>query len=122
MKELSDSAVERTGPARTRCRYLPFNLVTPGMILGEAVLLADRGVVRFRLPEGTELSEESLAQMARLRADFVCIALPDPRGDDEVAVDTAAAAAQVMRIFEGADLSQPAMAALFNRILVYRSR
>lgn len=110
------------GPRRVRLHYLPFDEVEVGMVLGEALTLTDRNIVRFALPAGHQLSEQNLLSLASHRAEFVCIAVPDTRSDEQIASDSAAAARRVMRIFEGADLSQPAMAALFERVLAYRSK
>lgn len=90
--------------------------------MGEAVTLTDRHVVRFSLPAGTELTENNIRQMAIHHAEFICLAEPDTRSDEAIADDAAAAAARVLHIFEGADLSRPALAALFDRVLAYRSR
>lgn len=114
-----------TGPDARRMRqhYLPFNEVEPGMQLGEAIALTDRSkIIRFSLPVGHALTEDNLRQLAAHRAEFVCIAKPDSRTDEEIANDAAAAAARVTHIFEGADLAQPVMAALFDRVLAYRSK
>lgn len=109
-------------PVRTRKQYLPFDEVTAGMLLGEPITLAERNVVRFSLPAGHELTENNLRQLAVHHAEFVCIAVPDTRSDAQIAEDAAAAARRVMQIFEGADLANPALAALFDRVLTYRSR
>lgn len=92
------------------------------MVLGEPITLTEHNIVRFSLPAGHELTEGNLRNLAAHHAEFVCIARPDTRSAEQIAHDAAVAAARVMRIFEGADLSQPAMAALFERILLYRSR
>jgi hypothetical protein len=107
---------------KMRMHYLPFGEIEPGMTLGEALTLSERHVVRFSLPAGHELTEGNLRQLAAHRAEFVCVAQPDTRSDEEIAVDAAVAAERVMRIFEGADLSQPVLAALFDRVLAYRSK
>lgn len=117
-----DNSTAYPAARRMRQHYLPFDEVVPGMVLGEAITLADRHVVRFSLPAGHELTEGNLRNLAVHHAEFVCISVPDTRSDEEVAAEAAAAAARVMRIFEGADLSQPMMAALFDRVLAYRSK
>jgi hypothetical protein len=108
-------------PARRRKHHLPLGEVEPGMILGEAVVIAERDTLRLRLPADHELTETNLRQLGAYHAEFVCVSLPDPRNDEEVAADTAAAATRVTEIFSGADLSQPAVAALLERVLAYRS-
>jgi hypothetical protein len=110
------------GPRPTRLHYLPFGEVEAGMVLGEALTLTEHHIVRFSLPAGHVLSEANLRNLAVHHAEFVCIAQADTRSDEQIATDSAAAAARVMRIFDGADLSQPVMAALFDRVLAYRSK
>lgn len=105
-----------------RLHYLPFDAVEPGMVLGEPITLTDHNVVRFALPAGHQLTEGNLRNLATHRAEFVCVAQPDTRSAEEIATEAAAAAARVMRIFDGADLSQPVMAAFFDRVLAYRSK
>lgn len=103
-------------------RYLPINEAREGMVLGEAVTLTERSVLRLSFPAGHALTETSLRQLRLHHASSICVSEADPRSDEQVATDTATAAAEVMRIFSGADLSQPEMAALFDRILAYRSK
>jgi hypothetical protein len=105
-----------------RLTYLPFDQVEVGMVLGEPVTLTDRNILRFSLPAGHQLTEGNLRNLATHRAEFLCIARPDMRSEDERISETAATVARVTHIFEGADLSQPVMAALFNRVLSYRSQ
>lgn len=107
---------------KTRRRYLPFNEVLAGMILSEPIRLVERQVLRFSLPAGHELTEGNLRQLAIHGAEYLCIDLPDWRSDEEVAAQAALTATKVMRIFKGADLSSPALAGLFERVLAYRSR
>lgn len=92
------------------------------MILGESIMLGEGRALTFTLPAGHGLSEDNLRQLAVRRAEIVCIALPDTRSEEEVTAELAAATARVMEIFEGADLRQPAVAALFKCIQAYRSR
>lgn len=114
-------SMENSAP-RTRKHYLPIMEARPGMVLGEPVFLSERNILRFSLPAGHELCEDSLRQLIAHRAEFVCIAMPDQRPDEEISLAAANSARQVMKIFEGADLSRPALAALFDRVLAYRSR
>ena len=117
----TDQSAGDRSAAPLRLHYLPFNEVEPGMVLGAPLTLVERNIVRFSLPAGHELTESNLRQLASHHAEFVCIVTPDSRTADEIAIESAAAAARVMHIFEGADLSQPVMAALFDRVLAYRS-
>ncbi len=75
----------------------------------------------FSLPAGHTLTDDNLRQIASHRVEFIFIAEPDLRSDEDVAIDTARVAGQVMRIFERANLSDPTMAALFDQVLTYRS-
>lgn len=109
-------------PQKLHRQYLPFHEVVPGMVLGETITLAERNVVRFSLPAGHALTEANLRQLAAHRAEFVCISVPDTRTEEEIAAAVQAARERVTYIFEGADLSRPALAALFERVLAYRSR
>lgn len=111
-----------TPQQRTRKQYVPIAEVQPGMILGEPVFLSERKVLRFSLPSGHSLTEDNLRQLAVHRAEFICVAVPDLRSDEEVSLAAAKSASQVMKIFEGADLSRQAVASLFDRILAYRSK
>ena len=109
-------------PVRLRRHYLPFDEVEPGMVLGEAITLTDRHVLRFSLPAGHTLTETNLRQLAVHHAEFVCIAMPDQRSDEQIAADVAAATARVRDIFAGGDMSHPVLAALYARVLSFRTR
>ena len=113
--------ITAAGPRRTRKHYLPLADVEADMVLGEPVALTERNILRLSLPAGHELTEGNLRQLAAHHAEFVCVALPDTRSDEEIAAESAAAAARVMDIFDGADLTNPALAALFERVLAFRS-
>ena len=106
---------------RTRPRFFPISEAEAGMVLGMPVRVASHGQVRFSLPAGHTLTEDNLSQLAAHHAEFIFIAEPDRRTDEEVAVDAAQAAHRVMVIFSVADLSDPTMAALFDQVLGYRS-
>jgi hypothetical protein len=47
---------------------------------------------------------------------------PDTRPSEQIATEAAEAAHRVMEIFAGADLTDPAMATLFNQILIFHSK
>ena len=106
---------------RTRPRYLPLIEAEAGMVLGAPVRVVSKGVLRFSLPVGHTLTGDNLHQLATHRAEFIFIAEPDTRSDQEVAVDAARSAHQALQIFAGADLTEPIMAALFDQVLAYRS-
>lgn len=105
-----------------RVRYLPLGDLAAGMTLAEGVKLTERNVVRFSLAAGTVLNDDHLRQLAIHRAEFVSVALPDLRSDEEIERDVAAATARVADIFAGADLADPEMGGLFERVLAFRSR
>lgn len=107
---------------RRRTHYLPLAEVAAGMILATPVQAAVSGQLRFSLPASHTLTPDNLHQLAAYQVEFVFVDLPDDRSDQEVAVDAALAARRTMEIFSGADLSDPAMAALFDQILTYRSK
>jgi hypothetical protein len=103
---------------RTRKHYLPIAQATAGMVLAEPVLDAYQ---RSYLPASATLTEEHLQQMAVRHAEYVCIALPDERSDEQIAADNAQAAQRVAELFQHADMDTPAMAALLQQVLAYRS-
>ena len=105
-----------------RLRYIPFDEIEVGMIVGLPVNLTERNILRLHLPAGHVLTEGNLRQLYANGAEFVCIALPETRSAEEIAADAAASAGRTLRIFEDADLGEPTMAALFDRVLGYRSK
>ncbi len=106
---------------RTRPHYIPSVEVAAGMVLGTPMVVSQHGVVRFSLPEGHVLTEDNLHQLRAHQAEYLFIAEPDTRSDEQVAEDAALAARRTMEIFAGADLTDPNMAALFDQVLAYRS-
>jgi hypothetical protein len=106
---------------RTRPRYLPIIEAKEGMVLGSPLKVVNNGVLRLFLPAGTVLTSDTLHQLIVHRAEYCFIDEPDTRSDQEVALNAALMAHRVMHIFSGADLSDPNMAALFDRVLTYRS-
>ncbi len=106
---------------RMRPRYLPLFDAEPGMVLGAPVRVINHGYLSLSLPLGHELTKDSLHQLVAHGAQSLFVLEADTRPDEQIAVDAAAAAKRVMKIFEGADLSNPTMAGLFDQIIVYRS-
>jgi hypothetical protein len=106
---------------KTRQHYLPIENVRPGMVTSAAVQIAEHGLLSMTLPQDHTLTQENLNQLVAHRAEFVNVYLPDHRTDEQIAVDTALSARRLLEIFEGADLSDPHMAAFFDQVLVYRS-
>ena len=106
---------------RTRHHYIPIVEARPGMVLSAAARVVERGMLSLELRAGHALTEENLHQLNAHHAEFIFVDLPDPRCDEQVAVDAALAARRVLQIFEGADLTDPNMVALFDQVLGYRS-
>jgi hypothetical protein len=106
---------------RNRIRYVPLIEIKTGMVLGAPIRFAHKGNMAFSLPAAHTLTDDNLNQLVAHRVEFVSIAEPDTRTDDEVAVEAALAARRVMHIFSGADLTEPTMAAFFDQVLIYRS-
>lgn len=106
---------------RNRIRYLPLIEIKADMVLGAPIRFVHKGNTAFSLPAGHALTYDNLNQLVAHRVEFVSIAEPDTRTDDEVAVEAALAARRVMHIFSGAELTVPTMAALFDQVLIYRS-
>lgn len=107
---------------RKRLHYLPFDEVRAGMILGRPLSVTEANIVRYALPAEHELTEDNLNQLAAHHADFICITANETRSPDEIDADSMAATTRVLKAFVGSDLSNPTVAALFDRVLAYRSR
>lgn len=103
---------------RTRKHYLPIAHASAGMVLAEPVQDAYQ---RTYLPAAVALTEEHLQQLSARHAEFICIAVPDERSDEQVAADTAKATQRVTELFQRADGQDPMVAALLQQVLVYRS-
>lgn len=106
---------------RTRLLYIPISEAQEGMVLGAPLSVVYRGMLSLTFPDGHALTDENLHQLSAHFAEFMCIAKPDERSDEQVAIDAAAAAGRVRQIFDGADMSNPTLAALFDQVLIYRS-
>ena len=106
---------------RIRHLVIPMEQAQAGMVLGQPLEVVFRRVLGLTLPVGHTLTEENLHQLRVHHAEFICIDQADNRSDEQVAIDAAQAPHRVMALFEGADLSEPHMAAFFDQILAYRS-
>ena len=106
---------------RTRLLYIPISEAQVGMVLGAPLSVVNRGMLSLTFPEGHVLTDENKHELNAHLAEFMCIAKPDERSDEQVAMDAATAAGRVMQIFDGVDMSNPTMAALFDQVLIYRS-
>jgi hypothetical protein len=106
---------------RTRPRYITLIEAEAGMVLGAQANIIEHGMLRFTLSAGHTLTDDNIRQLKSHRAEYIFIAEPDERTDEQVAVGAAHAAHRVMEIFSGVDLSNPTMAKLFNQVIIYRS-
>lgn len=106
---------------RTRRHYIPLLEAKVGMLLSAPACVVERGVLSVRLSAGQALTEDGLHQLHARHAEFIFVEEADTRSDEQVGIDAALAARRVQQIFEGADLTDPNMAALFDQILAYRS-
>lgn len=106
---------------RTRTHYIPIVEAEAGMLLGTPIKVVNHGMLRFSLPAGHVLTRDNLHQLTAHQAEFIFVAQPDERSDEQVAVDAALSAHRTMEIFAGADLTDPTLAALFDQVLSYRS-
>ena len=106
---------------RTRHHYIPLADAKVGMLLGAPANAVSGGAMSFSLPSGHALTEENLHHLEAHCVEFIFVDEPDSRTDEVVAVDTARVAGRVLRIFEGADLAEPNLAALFEQVLCYRN-
>jgi hypothetical protein len=103
---------------RTRKHYLPIAHAAAGMVLAEPVQDAYQ---RTYLPALVTLTEEHLQQLSARHAEYICVAVPDERTDEQIAADTAMATRRVAELFQRADVQDPTMAALLHQVLAYRS-
>lgn len=106
---------------RTRTQYIPIMEAEAGMMLATALKVVRYGHLRLSLPASHVLTIDNLHQMTAHQTEYIFIAAPDTRSDEQVAIDTARVAHRVMDIFAGADLGEPTISALFDQILAYRN-
>ncbi|MBU1364191.1 MAG: hypothetical protein KKE51_10255 [Gammaproteobacteria bacterium] len=106
---------------RTRTQYIPVSEAEAGMTLAAPLNVIKHRQTRFSLPAGHMLTPDNLRQLTANRAEFIFIAEPDTRSDEQIAQDTALVAGRIMEIFSDADLGDPTTMALFDQILAYRS-
>lgn len=105
----------------TRIRYLPFEDVVPGMVLGAPLTISEQGVTTFTLPTGHPLTESNLEQIAQRNGEWACIEEADARSAEERAAELLAIRERQDQIFAQADRNQPAIEALYDAVLRYRS-
>lgn len=106
---------------RKRHHYIPIVDAREGMVLGARANAVRGGSLNFSLPVGHALTEENLHQLIAHQVEFIFVLQSDTRTDEQVAIDAAMAARRIIRIFEGADFSDPNTATLFDQVLAYRS-
>ena len=105
----------------TRPHYFCLEEALPGMVLGALLTVVTDGVLRFSLPSGHVLTEDNLFQLAAHHAEVIYVQEPDTRSAEEAKAEAAAATARVHAVFAGADLANPATAALFAQVLRFRN-
>ena len=106
---------------RTRHQYIPVTEIEPGMVLGETVQVAERGLLSIVLPPGHPLTPDNVNQLNAHHAEFICIDQPDERSDEQIAIDTGQAAQRVQQIFKDCNLDDPTLLALFDQVMAYRT-
>lgn len=109
-------------PNRMRSAYLSIEEIAPGMTLAKPLAVTEKRILRYMLPEGHQLTEDNIKQLASHHAKAVCVWLADDRTDEEIAASNAEMESKLHRIFAHADRGQPIMAALFNRLCMHLSR
>jgi hypothetical protein len=107
---------------KTRPRYITLSEAEAGMELAAPLSTISHGILNLTLPAGHILTHNSLQQLHAHKAEFMFIVEPESRPSEQIAIEAAEAAHRVMEIFAGADLSDPAMATLFNQILIFHSK
>lgn len=106
---------------RTRTLYIPISEAEVDMVLGAPLNVVHRGRLNLSLPTDHVLTAENLQQLSAHFAEFMCVVQPDTRSDDDFAAEYAVAVARVTQIFEGADMNDPTLAALFAQVLRFRT-
>lgn len=106
---------------RYRFQYLSTRQAKPGMVLGGDANAVAGGSVSFSLPQDHVLTEENIRQLQAHKVEYIFVCAADARSDAQIAEDAAVTAARVMKLFSGADLTEPCMAALFDQALAFRS-
>lgn len=105
---------------RTRIRFLPLTELIDGMVLGLPAQVIEQGRLGLSLPAGHVLTPENVRQLTAHHAEYVAVAEDDQRSDAELVAETERVVQQVSQIFQGADLSAPDMAALYEQVIAYR--
>lgn len=90
------------------------------MVLGAPLVLAEHGVMTFRLPAGHALTEGNLRQLAVHHGEFVCIEEEDPRSEAERQSQWLQHETRLAHLFRRADLSNPALGALYQAVMRFR--
>lgn len=100
---------------KTRALCLSPGRIAPGMTLARAVTDREGNTL---LAAGTVLDSEMLDRLIRRGVEAMTVLLVDPRDDETIASELAAAEARVAYIFRGQ--GSPSRNALRNAILNYR--
>ncbi len=108
--------------SRMRSTYLSIGEIAPNMVLAKPLAVTERRMLRYVLPEGHALTEDNIRQLVSHHAEIICVRLPDERTETQIAADLNNLESRLGKIFETCDLSQPGMAAFFNRVRSYLGR
>jgi hypothetical protein len=93
-------------------------MVAEGMVLGDTV--TDKHL-RPLLPAGAVLTDENLHQLLAHQVEFVCVAEPEQRTQEEIDKHVEAVKARLDTVFATADRTASHVAALYAQVLAYRS-
>ena len=106
---------------KNRHRCIPASEIKEGMILSTRSTVIERGFLSLDFPAGHVLTEENVQQLKARCAEFIDVHEIDKRSDEEVSLNAAQSAHRVLHTFEGADLNDPTMSALFDQVIWFRS-
>jgi hypothetical protein len=104
---------------RIRHTYLAISEAKPGMRLAQPVCKVINHRM-FQIQAGAVLAEEQIHQLAMRDIHFLVVEEDDPREEAEIEADRTRITAEIQQIFSEADLSQPAVAGLYQATLEYR--
>jgi len=104
---------------RIRHTFIAISEAKPGMRLARPVSKVFHHRL-FQLQAGIELTEEQIHQIAMRDIQCLVVEESDPRDEAELETDRARIEAETQRIFSEADLSQPAVAGLYQATLEHR--
>jgi len=104
----------------THLQFLPLEEADEGMVLGAPLVLTEHGVMTYRLPAGHRLTESNLRQLAVHHGEFVCVEVEDLRNEAERQNQWLQHEKRLAHLFRRADLSNLALAALYQAVTRFR--